>query len=199
MKFILINAAIVAALAYWVVAGGSEPGGSRGAVADAVLKVTALADRAVERVTALPAKPAAVEPAPVALPKPEAPKLETTKAEAPTVEPPKAETPKTEAPPAGLPAAAPPPAVAPPVEVAPRPTNTVANQAAAVARLTPEVEKRRNEVLSEAPPKPSGRAPAKARVAVKDGEILMTPKERRRELDALVESMELVYLRHHGR
>jgi hypothetical protein len=52
--------------------------------------------------------------------------------------------------------------------------------------LDTEVRRRRAEVLGEATRQP--------RVTVAEGTELMTPAERRRELDALVERMELIYI-----
>ncbi len=73
----------------------------------------------------------------------------------------------------------PPPTPVPAVESDPLPA------AETVPDPSPEVLKRRAEVLSSG----SSSGP----VALAEGEPLMTPRERRRELDALVEEMELFY------
>ena len=61
-----------------------------------------------------------------------------------------------------------------------------ADVAALAGGLDADVRQRRAEVLGEA-----GRKP---RVTVEEGGELMSPAERRRELDALVEQMELLYI-----
>ncbi|MCG8511548.1 MAG: hypothetical protein MI741_20230 [Rhodospirillales bacterium] len=83
-----------------------------------------------------------------------------------------------------------------------RPRHTV-DHAAAEAAIPevptddPAVAKRRAEILdgvAETPPAKNG-----AEIAIADGESLMTPRERRKELHNLAEDMELVYIRKLGR
>ena len=52
----------------------------------------------------------------------------------------------------------------------------------------PAVAKRRDEILK-------GVAPAEPRLALKQGERMMTPEQRRKELFSLAEEMELLYAR----
>jgi hypothetical protein len=83
------------------------------------------------------------------------------------------------------------PPVAPPVD-------RVARE---ISRLpvSPEVARRRDEVLGTVPPTPT-QAPAPAPTPeIKRGEKLMSPSQRQKELFALAEEMELFYARRTGR
>lgn len=80
-----------------------------------------------------------------------------------------------------------------------KPRKVAARQAKFRNRVAPDVKRRRDEIFSNIPealakaPATPAAAPKKT-YAVKDGEKLMSPSQRRRELRALVEDMELLYL-----
>ncbi len=102
---------------------------------------------------------------------------------------PETPAPQTPAQAEAAPAKAAPPPLPPAIPVAPREARMVpgdADVAAPGGGLDPDVRQRRAEVLGEARRRP--------RVTVEEGGELMSPAERRRELDALVEQMELLYI-----
>lgn len=189
MKFILFNVVVAAGLVF-LLTGTDGPASStgRGVLSDAVLKATEIGDQFAERLARVGTSQSPETPLPAGLSAgngdrkspPPAPKAdETTK-------------PLPQAPTGGRAIAATPTETAPPplppaIEVAPREPRAVPTRPAVAARtLDAEVRQRRAEVLGEAAPK--------TRVTVEEGSELMTPTERRRELDALVEQMELLYI-----
>jgi hypothetical protein len=82
-----------------------------------------------------------------------------------------------------------------PIQVAARPEpknapNTATSVIPPVPPALPAIEARRAEVMAEGQPAQT----APRRVALKDGTSLMTLAERRRELNALAEEMEMLYI-----
>ena len=192
MRFILFNIVVAAGLVFLLTRTGDlvAPAG-RDTFSDVVLKATEIGDQVAEKLararrstasdeTGAPVMNADRDP-PAAPGTPKA--VEATE---PSPSPPTgpravagsqaAEESVTDAEPAALP-----PPLPAAIEVPPR---TVA--AVPADDLDAEVRKRRAEVLGE--------GSAKARFTVEEGSELMTPAERRRELDALVEEMELLYI-----
>lgn len=213
MRFLIFNLAVGAAI-FYLVSGGSGPSATPAATAQkAIAAVARLAEAATGN--AAPAKEAtpvvrdaavtAPKPAPVPSGKPgtsaaASPQPRAATAEAATSRPAEAET--GLAPPAwsDSPASATQPAAqyvagrpvhaAPPQGQSAR-SSLVAAKPAAIARPVskdPDVLERRAEVL---------RVPARSarptRFALKEGEALMSPGDRMRELSRLVDDMEAVY------
>lgn len=193
MKFLVFNVVVLAALGYLFLA-------DRDALPP---DLAAFKDRVGDKVAALTAPEApkpVVAPAPVVAPEPVAAKP----APKPTATPPAPPKPVAEARPQA-PAAGPPmPAVpAPKVvaeTVAPAPRRLDPSQVSAKTApspLPPEVAQRRAEVmagLDSDAPQPAAPAAAKG-LALAEGDALMTPEQRRRELLSLAEDMELLYAR----
>ena len=200
MKFILFNVVVVAAGLVFLLTRTDGPVATtgRGVLAEAVLKVTEIGDQVVERLARVDpeASPGTAAPAKAGRPAGNADRESPPPPPAPPAAPNADETakPPPQAPTggyaiAGAPAKTAPPPLPPAIQVAPRETRAVPRDAAVTASaggLEADVRRRRAEVLGE--------AARKTRVTVADGDELMTPAERRRELDVLVEQMELLYI-----
>ncbi len=193
MRFILFNIVVAAGLVY-LLTGTDGPIAStgRGVISNAVLKATEIGDQVAERLARVDTFEASETPLPAGLSagnrdredSPPAPKADET-----TKLPPQAPTGGRAI--AGRPAENGPPPLPPAIPVAPREPRAVpANPAVAARGLDADVRQRRAEVLGEATPK--------SRVTIEEGSELMTPTERRRDLDALVEQMELLYIGQRG-
>lgn len=77
-----------------------------------------------------------------------------------------------------------------------RPTVDYAKAEKTVPISDPAVVKRRAEVLGEAPaPSETPSKSSDGEITIAEGETLMTPRERRKELFALAEEMELMFLK----
>ena len=168
MRFILFNIAVAAALVY-LFKGGELTAPD----------LQALADQAKAKVEAVVADNKGHGRDVIRAPKPVAPKPKPAPKPRQTESNPK-------------PKAAP-PALAKPVDVALRPQPKPvpgAMKIPPVPPAPPEVAQRRAEVLDEAAPKPTPQPP----VALKEGTQMMSAAERRRELNALAEEMEMLYI-----
>ena len=83
-------------------------------------------------------------------------------------------------------------------EVAVLPVHPVPDPAAALARaavIDPAVARRRAEVLGEGAAAVETPAAGKPEIAIAEGESLMSPRQRRKELYNLAQEMELLFLR----
>lgn len=172
MKFLVFNLAVAAALVFLFTADRGDMQKMAAQVHDAAADVKAYARQTLDKSEKIlepgPAKePVAVKPEPPAAPVKSAP--EQAK-----------ETPLAPVPPAATPQQP-----GPPAKTA---------RAIPARPLTPDVAKRRQEVLDGVPPA----APTVSRSAtprLKEGATLMTAGERRKELLTLAEEMELLYAR----
>ena len=177
MKFILFNVVVAAGL-FFLLTGTDSPVLSTGpgVFSDAVLKASELGDKVAQRLAHVGPSESPEIPAPAKANPP------ARNADQETFPPPPAPAPKQVV-------TTNPPPFPPAIEVAPRKINAVpgdADVAAIADDLDADVRQRRAEVLGEVKRKP--------RVTVEEGGKLMNPAERRRELDALVEQMELLYI-----
>ena len=191
MRFILFNIVVAAGLFFLFTQGEPGDAGAPNVFPGAVLKATEIGETLVEKFAGTdgPQRDHAAPPG-----EPQAP-MSTAGKDQPQGEEPKEV--KKPAPPPGPRAMAegsddapPSPAAAddgpvPVIAAAERPAHPVP-EGRMVADLDPEVLRRRAEVL--------GQDPGQPRFAIEDGRRMMTPAERRRELEALVERMELFYL-----
>jgi hypothetical protein len=177
MKFILFNVVVAAGLVF-LLTGTDDPLASSGrdVLSEAVLKATDLGDQVAERLARANSSKPPEAPAPTPKPTQAAPPV------------PKAGQQSSPPTPEQVEAAKPPP-FPPAIQVTERKTRTVPGEpevASVAGDADAQVRQRRAEVLGEA-----GRKP---RVTVEEGSELMSPSERRRELNALAEQMELFYI-----
>ncbi len=223
MRFLLFNAAVVAALIYLLSADRSEFQAAADRLYDTVSRVEDAARDGIERVgsaarDSVPFEAATSEAVPVrdrARPTIEAaasqdePREEEgrTRQSEPDPKPERPRRLAAETAPETVPPAPAPGATAPSGPGATAPSGETA-QAALVRDLPPvddpAVAKRRAEVLdgiaaldsAPVPPAPEIAAPevAALEVALAEGETLMSPEERRRELYTLAEEMELLFV-----
>ena len=196
MRFLVFNAAVVAALIYLLSADRSEFRAAADRLYDTVGRVEEAARDGIER-----AGSAARDSAPSEAPTSEAPTSEAVTSE-PDPEPERPRRLAAETAPETVPPAPAPSTAAPSGPGATAPSGETA-QAALVRALPPvddpAVAKRRAEVLDgigalDSAPVLPGLEAAAPEVALAEGETLMSPEERRRELYALAEEMELLFV-----
>ncbi len=179
MKFLIFNLTVAAALVYLLTTDRGEFQRAAGSLHDAAGGIRTMTARAVGNGRKLLDRT-------VMGPK-HGSKSAPSTAPRPAVEPPP--------PPPPLPLASPAPRVELKTTAAaqsPRKDPAVADPAIVVpAAIDPRVAKRRNEIftgIAPNPPEPKG-------PALKEGEPMMTPAQRRKELYSLAEEMELLYAR----
>ncbi len=171
MKFLIFNLTVAAALFYLVTADRSEFQVAAGRVHDVAGEIKTMAKDAVdEGRRMLGRKTSRAEPAPAQAPRLADAVKKVTETRIPATPPP--------APPADT-KAEPPPVPNTAVAKSPVPVPPV---------IEPAVAQRRDEVLK-------GVAPDERRLSLKEGERMMTPEQRRKELFSLAEEMELLYAR----
>ncbi len=179
MKFILFNVVVAAGLVFLLTGTDNPvPSTGPGVFSEAVLKVSELGDQVAQRLAHAGPSESPEAPAPAKADPPARNADQETPPPSPAPAPASKQAVTTK-----------PPPFPPAIEVAPRKTRAVpgdADVAALDGDLDADVRQRRAEVLGEVRRKP--------RVTVEEGGKLMNPAERRRELDALVEQMELLYI-----
>ncbi len=176
MKFLIFNLAVAVSLVYLLTTDRADFQRVAGSVHDAAGEIKTMTERAVgngrkllDRTVSAPTIPGPTIPGP---------KTAETRPQPPAMEPP---------PP--LPPAIP----APKSTTSPQGRTAVAD----LAVTDPAVAKRRGEILAGiAPNPPEAKLPPESkRPALKEGEPMMTPAQRRKELYSLAEEMELLYAR----
>ncbi len=205
MRFLLFNMVVLGALGYLFVADEKSIQETTEQAQEAIMSVRELANAAMDKVMErdgtkpAPAKPAPAKPAPAKPATPAAPEAVAEKP-APAADAP---APKPEPKPARTRVAAKAPAIEE-VEVAERVARPVPGQKplADMARAEPAPK-----VLASAnvPPRPapSAAVPAKpepqGKVAIAEGESLMSSGERLRELHSLAQEMEMMFVHRVGK
>jgi hypothetical protein len=196
MKFLIFNAAVVAALAYLFTGGELSVGPMLDKARDLVSGMTSKAEPLpVTKATGAIVPNQLVEPAPIAIGKSEAPKIappasdrRAVDAPMPAVEPKRVSSPG----PTAIAKAPQDPSLVPIPSGTPKPAPFVADEKDGLPFI--DVEREVTRVEPKMVPKP---APAPVpMVATTPTPQFMNPSERRRELSKLARSMEDMFLRH---
>jgi len=194
MRFILFNAIVASALIY-LFSGADQPGAdARQTVDDAMSRLAALSEQAVERVEMMQQDSAGrADSAPAADPPAPLPEDAVPQEAAPSPQPAAAPDPVSEPPRRPAPAVQPAPKAEPATRVAATPATP---PAPAEPDAAPLPEREVATVPTHRVPKPGDTGPVAAQPAkgpIEIAEPMMSSQDRRKELFSLAQEMELMY------